>query len=272
MGKFGLTPAEALLARKVVIVEGPLDVTFIRILTELQTGRTPDRQDIVVVPAGGKHAAAELALFLSELGAAWTIAFDWDAVESTSMPLFVDGLTAVQRGALAGSVASIQGDLRSMPGRLSRAQKILQAMATELAVPPAPVASYVGSILEGFATKNNLFSAAEVAGITNCIQRRQHVKIRDLINPKGIWLWSGTIEEVILRNTAAELAAEAYLIAHGELAGPHGNSVARRAYLLSRIHNSAHEPEVLRGIVEHLWRNSLFKGSEVKAAIRYLLR
>ena len=38
MGKFGLRPAESLLSKRIVVVEGPTDVTLIRELVELHSG------------------------------------------------------------------------------------------------------------------------------------------------------------------------------------------------------------------------------------------
>jgi predicted ATP-dependent endonuclease of OLD family len=78
-GRFGLTPAEALLSKKVLVVEGPNDVTLFRTLVELQTGCSAERQDILIVNAGGKNPVTQLAELLNELGVTWLAAFDWDA-------------------------------------------------------------------------------------------------------------------------------------------------------------------------------------------------
>ena len=203
LGKYGLKPAEALLADRVVVVEGPNDVTLLRTLVELQTGITPDRQDILIVPAGGKGPVGDLAGFLRELGANWRAFFDWDAAESTSAPLFRDGLAAADIGPLQAAATTIHAQLRNLPTKASKATKIVDSMLTELASPPAPGAGFNGSILDTFIRKHTLLNPAEIAVLATTIRRHQPRKTRQVLSPKNIWLWSGPIEEVILRSPDA---------------------------------------------------------------------
>ena len=271
LGKYGLKPAEALLADKVVVVEGPNDVTLLRTLIELQTGITPDRQDILVVSAGGKGPVGDLAGFLRELGANWRAFFDWDATESTSAPLFRDGLVAANIASLQAAATTIRAELRNLPTKASKATKIVDSMLTELANPPAAGAGFTGSILDAFLRKQSLLNAIELASLATAIGRRQPRKIAQALSTKNIWLWSGSIEEVILRSPDAENDTEAVLRQRGALHQAFPGLPERRVAMTNLLHNSAHEPDLVRDVVETLWRAGRFDKSEVKSAIQLIL-
>ena len=271
LGKYGLKPAEALLANKVVVVEGPNDVTFLRTLIELQTGITADKQDILIVSAGGKGPVGDLAGFLRELGANWQAFFDWDATESTSAPLFRDGLATADIVALQAAAATIRAELRNQPTKASKATKIVDSMLTELANPPVAGAGFAGSILDAFVRKNTLLSAAEINVLAEAIRRRQPKNISKVLSPKNIWLWSGAIEQVILRSVDAENDTEAVLRGRGALLQTFPNPTERLVAITKIIHNSAHEPDLVRDVVETLWRAGRFDHSEVKTAIKFVV-
>lgn len=67
LSQFGLRPAETMTARRAVIVEGLTDVALVRALYRTVVGREIDRDDIVLVNAGGKEQAARLAALLHDL-------------------------------------------------------------------------------------------------------------------------------------------------------------------------------------------------------------
>mgnify|MGYP003394133637 CR=1 FL=1 len=45
----------------------------------------------------------------------------------------------------------------------------------------------------------------------------------------------------------------------------------RRVAMTNLLHNSAHEPELVRDVVETLWQAGRFDHSEVKSAIRFII-
>lgn len=268
LGKYGLKPAEALLASKVIVVEGLNDVTVLRTAFELETGLSPDRQDVLIIPAGGKQPVADLALFLQQLGATWHALLDWDATENTSTPIFQTGLSAADSALLRTATASIRAKLHLMPNRDTQAVKLMTAMDVELAAPVVPRASsYAGSILDNFVRKLAGLDATQLLALERATVRRQRMNVRQLLSPKGISVWSGTIEEVILRNPAAENDAETALRAAGEIRGVI-DPAHRRRRLLNALKQLAHSPEIMRGIVEQLWRNGRFTNSELKSTVR----
>lgn len=58
LARFGLKPVEALLARAVVLVEGPSDVSLVRAVTAAWHSGSPDQRDVLVVPCGGVSSPA----------------------------------------------------------------------------------------------------------------------------------------------------------------------------------------------------------------------
>ena len=104
------------------------------------------------------------------------------------------------------------------------------------------------------------------------IKRRQRRNISKILSPKHIWLWSGCIEEVILHSSEARNEAERVLRDLGaSLPEIFADGSARRKRLVSLLHGSAHEPNLIRGTVEGLWRAKQFERSEIKSAINFTL-
>lgn len=271
LGRYGLKPAEALLANKVVIVEGPNDVTFLRTLIELKTKLSPDRQDILIIPAGGKGPVVDLAGFLMELGVNWRAFFDWDATESTSAPLFRDNLIASDIQRLQIAANEIRAELRNLPTRQSKATKLVDAMLGELGN-AAPVGKgFMGSVLENFLSKHMLLNKSEGTALRAALKGRQPRKWSGVLSPKNIWLWSDAIEGVMLRSNAAEKAAESVLRNRKALQRKFSNTADCRNAMMNIIHSSAHEPELVRDVIEALWDAGHFDKSEVKSAIKFML-
>ena len=271
LGTHGLKVAEALLADRVVIVEGPNDVTIVRTLIELKTGVSPDRQDILIVPAGGKQPATDLAYLMHELGANWRICLDWDATESTSVPMFQPGLALNDVTRLVAATTAIKAKLRTLPTKVSKAGKLIDAMAKELTNPATPGAGFAGSVLETFLRKLSRLDAGERAKLETAISARQPVKARGILSANNVWLWSDSIEAVIVRNTDAENDVEKILRAKGRLPAVFATPIDRRRALLNCLHDSAHEPAFVREVVRTLWKRKRFDHSEVKTSLAFLL-
>ncbi len=270
-GRYGLKPAEALLAHRVVVVEGPNDVTILRTLVELETGVSPDRQDILIVPAGGKDGVSDLTAFLHDFGVDWRAFFDHDAASNTSSPLLKSGLSSAQKDEIAAAAKTIRAHLQPLLTKDGRAKKIMNAILSELGKTPPGGAQFAGSTIDAFIRKLGLLTQTEQNALAIAVRSQQPKKIRKLLSPKRTWLWTGCIEEVVLQVKGAAQDAEALLRTKGVLTKAFANDGERYQRLVSILHNSAHEPDLVRDVIEALWLAKRFDKSEVKAATRFLL-
>jgi predicted ATPase len=273
LGKYGLVPAEALLAKRVIVVEGSIDVVVLRKLVELRTGLSPDRQDILVVGAGGKGLVSDLTSFMYELGVQWRAYFDWDAVQNSDVSLFRPGLSANDKTALLNALSVVKPGLHSVGLKQTKVEKLVLAMEAELnSQVVAHTASFKGSIIDELVRELRLLNQAAIADLEQRVRNRQPRKARDILCPAGIWLWSGGVEEILVRSSAAELAVIAVLKARA-IAVPHfGTGVDQRRFVLNAMHGLAHEPDMLSEIIEKLWFGGHLDNSEAKTAVNFAVQ
>lgn len=251
-GRYGLRPPEALLAKRVVVVEGPSDATLLRELVELETGRSPDRQDLLVIPAGGKELVSDLCLLLDELGADWLGVMDWDATEDTRQPMLKKGLSTVTVTALDAALTTIRSQLRVQGTKKSKAQKFLDSLKVELAETATPFAmSFAESVLGRHLSKARVLTPAEHTKLTKDVKRKSMRPVREVLARAKLWLWSGIPEEVLVATAAAEATVEGRLTHHGILSGP-AQAANRKATLVKALHSLGHRPEVLQDIIRSL--------------------
>jgi len=270
LGKYGLVLPEALLANKIIVVEGANDVTIIRALINLKSGVSADRQDIMVVPAGGKGAVVDLSGLLQEMDVEWKAVFDWDATEATHQPMFKRGLTVAEISNLISAANSIKTKLQGLPTKDTKTQKSVDAILKELASYPIARPAFRDSTLDKFLRNHSFLNASQASILDAAIRRRQVTKANSILKQKNIWLWGGAIEEAIIRNSAAEAVVENLLITKGEISAAYPSS-NRRKPLLGKLHRLAHEPELVTEIVETLWHVGSFNHSSVKSALNFLL-
>lgn len=271
LGKFGLRPAESLLARRIIVVEGPNDVNTLRTLIELHTKALPEHQDVHVIPAGGKAQVAELCLLLDELGADWKAVFDWDATQSTHQAILRNNLTPAEIGTTRAAINTLQATVASHPIRQTKMQKQLASMLAELVAPPAPK-TFETSTLGDFVIRLGKLPAGPRATLRTSVNRGQAQNVNNVLSAVNTYLWKDTIETVVLPASAlAEADAEARLIASGILNAPLAPA-DRRNRLLQKIKDLAHEPEQLSGLIEHLWGKGHYAYHEAVRATRYLLQ
>lgn len=262
LGRYGLRPPEALLAKRVVVVEGPSDATLLRELVELQTGRSPDRQDLLVIPAGGKDVVSDLCLLLDELGADWLGVMDWDATEDTRQPMLKKGLPAAAVTSVDSALTTIQSQLRAQGLKKSKAQKFLDALRGELAQTATPfAASFAESVLGRHLSRARVLTQAEQTKLAAGLKRRSMRPVREVLARARLWLWSGIPEEILVSTAAAEAAVEARLIHHGVLAGP-AQAANRKATLVNALHGLGHSPEVLQDVIRSLHAAGELRGRE----------
>lgn len=261
-GRYGLRPPEALLAKRVVVVEGPSDVTLLRELVEIKTGRSPDRQDLLVIPAGGKDLVSDLCLLLEELGANWLGIMDWDATEDTRQPMLKKGLPAAAVAAVDAALTTIQSQLSVQGTKKPKAQKFLDGLRGELAQTATPfVASLAESVLGRHLSKARVLTPAEHTRLANAVKRKSMRPLREVLSRTKLWLWSGLPEEVLVATAAAEAIVEGRLIHHGVLAGP-VQAANRRGTLVKALHSLGHSPEVLQDVIRSLHVAGELRGRE----------
>lgn len=271
-GKYGLKPAEALLASKVLVVEGPIDVALVRKLIELDTGSSVDRKDLLIIPAGGKSSVADLCLLLQELGANWMGVFDWDATEDTRQPMFRAGLSAQQTASFQQALNAIRPSLRPLSAtRASKMQKAIDSMLGELAQPAAfPARNFDHSVLGTYLTEAKSLSVANYASLKAAVRRGAVTAARALLEPARIWLWSTTPEEVLIDSVQAENIVEALLVARQEIQQPY-QAATRASALQNFIHARGHDPALLEDIVSALWLPKLKRRREIRGALKAML-
>ncbi len=271
LGKYGLRPAESLLSKKVVVVEGPIDVTLIRELVELHTQRSPDHHDLLVVPAGGKESVSELCLLLEEMGANWIGVLDWDATEDTRQPLLQKGLTAAQAASITNALTAISAHVQVRTQKQTKAQKLIAGLQTEVAQTAVPfVATFNESILGKHLARANMLSAAEMTTLRGAVARGVVRPARPILARAKLWLWSGAPEDILVSTPEAQSIVEQRLIHHGEFTSP-PQQANRRAALVNALHGLAHAPHVLKDVIQTLHAENKLRSGGWRSLVKMLI-
>lgn len=268
LGRFGFKPAEALLAKKVLVVEGPNDLTLVRTLIDLYTAQTPDRQDILVIDAGGKSPVCDLTLLLEQLGANWLAIYDWDAVKDTRLPLFNGNINAATIDSIKSALSFVASHLNTNGSKKTKPHKTLDALSKELAGPKAKMKEdFAYSCLGIHLSKLEKLTQAEQTKLKTNIKRKQIKSIRDALRKTNIWLWSDTPEEILLSAPGAEALVETILQSQNIIRSI--NKVgSRRLELINILHDLGNQPKVLELLIRELWVQDLLKKKEINAAIK----
>ncbi|NUS37568.1 MAG: AAA family ATPase [Lysobacter sp.] len=249
LSQFGMRPAEALTARLVVVVEGPTDVTLVRSLYRHFHGRDPERDDVLIIAAGGKDSAVRLCKMLNDLGVAWRCVLDYDAALNESRPYFIDGLNAADKVSLATSINAVKMKIFSPGLKQPRAKKIMDAMSAELSG-SRPDASFSGSLIAKLVDHMKLLSAVDRAVLAKSAVEGKHRKWRDHLWKCGIWLWSADPEDLLVQKDAVLTAVEAFLRSKGSLTASFTDTEKLRAAVANKLHSLASEPDLLQGALE----------------------
>ena len=260
---FGLRITEPLLCRRVIVVEGPTDKIALSTLFERRTGTTTDQSDLLVIAAGSKDRAVILSHLLGCLGVDWRCVLDRDAAYSSEVPYSKVGLAGPDINNGIAAIDTLNGLLDTSKKRGSNAANSLAAIRHELAT-----ARPVPQLLEGSPLKTLIIQGAAL----NLAEQNQ-LKIAMATNRKReswallakarVFVWSSTLEGVLLHNAAAENRVEAELVAVGELAAPLAGSPTRGAALNNKLHGTGYKPEVLARVVSALEDDGHFKRTEM---------
>lgn len=269
VSRSGLTIAEALLSRKVLLVEGPGDITLFRTLIELQTGSTAEAQDIHIVASSGKGGITPLAAVLQDLGANYAVAFDWDAGLDTSFPMF-RSLNAPDRAKLIEQLTAVASQMRPVSAsRKTKAQKTVASLLDELQNPPAYTADFKRSELGAFLREVHGLTPVLIDAVGASLRKGIRTYRPELAKHK-VWLWSASPEEVLIPDHAAEVVAANEMLVMGVLQTLPTPALFRET-VLKQAHELAHQPERQIRLVEALWNAGVVRKSEIKSAVEFCL-
>lgn len=269
MSKFGLKPAEALLSRKVLILEGQNDFHALREFIDLHTKVTPECQDILIVPAGGKAMVAELADLLDEIGANWKAILDRDALEDANQPMLIRGLSTHDKNQISTSIQTIKSSLFNSPTKRSKLHKQLEAMERELKNPVNSKPNFSNSMIAQYLTKKSKLSVANMTKLKSAVTASQTKNINNILAEMRLFVWKGEIEDVVVP-VNAETLAETFLLSQSILTSA-GSTSDRRNRILSAVKGFAHEPHKMQALIHHLWGHGVYKKQEVIRALQFVL-
>lgn len=267
---YGLRLTEPLLSSRVIVVEGVTDKVVLSTLFEKRTGGTIDQAGFLLIAAGGKDKAVTLVHILSCLGVDWRCVMDRDAAFSSEVPYTKAGITALEVSASITAIDTIAGILDVSKKRGKNALNSISAIRQELATHRPLPRQYEGSPLKSLLENTKLLTIAERITLKNALAGGGKREALRLLGKTNTFIWSGTLEEVILRNTAATNCVEASLIASGEIASPLPANGTRTAALINKLHEAGNTPHILSQIVVDLENAGHFNRSEVNECFKML--
>ena len=269
VSRSGLTIAEAMLSNKVLLVEGPGDITLFRTLIELQTGKTAEQQDIHIVSGSGKGGITPLATILQELGANYVAIFDWDACIDTSFPMFKT-LTPSIRTALIAQLTTVAAEMRPLSSKKkTKPQKLVASMMEELRNPPAFIPDFKRSELGEFLSAVHQMNPGPV-DVVGALCNKGMRKYQPELAKHRAWLWSASPEEILIPDHSAEVIAANELVNMGALAALPSLQNYRDT-VINKAHDLAHEPERQIRLIRKLWDEGAVRKNEIKKAVQFCL-
>ncbi len=266
--QFGIRASEPLLSRRVIVVEGPADATILGELCELHTGRTADQLDLLILPANGKPGVVKLCALFKQLDCDWRAVLDYDAAFRADARLMIEGLS---QGTAVAAISAVQPMIDNTNRRGRGAIKLLSQMEAEVKngykEPPPLDASPLADLI----AKVGPLSSVDRSALADSIRKRRDLKTRTILGPRGIVLWSGSIEDALLRRPGSIDAVESSLVRQGRISGPIGGSQQQREEEVRGIlHGFGEDPAALRIVVRDLHAAGMFKRSEIAAACTML--
>ncbi len=157
-----------------------------------------------------------------------------------------------------------------MAPKTTKSQKLIAAMKNEIANPVLRSLVFDGSVLDRFLRKNSLIGVTAIANLKKATKKAQTNVCRQILEPARTWLWSKSIEGVILNKPATEQHMVSLLCTKGRTLAGAANQSQRRNALLNLLHDCAHEPELLEEIIRTSWSEGLYNNAEIKAAAKFI--
>lgn len=269
INQHGVRAIEPILARRVILVEGPSDVTILRSLAESRSGSQIENCEILIIPALGKHGVAKMAGLLSELDCDWYAVLDWDAAFGGQPPMADHSLTADFDDAVNAIDNLIDFlDVNGARGRGLR--KSFAALREEFTEGPPSVTVLDDSSLLQLLHNTGVFTAALERDLKRNLRNRKLRATWDLLEPRRIILWSGRVEDVLLTRESAVYAAEQALTERGINVRNTGAIGDRRDRVANQLHNLTTRPEILVHAVKTLESGGHLSRTQMNRAFRLL--
>ncbi len=267
---YGLRLTEPLLSSRVIVVEGVTDKIVLSTLFEKRTGGTIDQADSLLIAAGGKDRAVTLCHLLSCLDVEWRCVMDRDAAFSSEVPYAKPALPSTDLTAGIAAINTITALLDTSAKRGRNAVLSLNAMLNELSFGRPTPMHFEGSPLKTLLDKTRLLNTTEQTQLKAALAAGKKRESWQLLGKTKTFIWSTTLEEILLRNPQAEDRVEATLVAAGELATPLAKDTKRRVALINKLHAAGHKPQILSQVVLDLEENSHFNRSDVNECYKLL--
>ena len=260
---FGLKVTEPLLSRRVIVVEGPTDRIALSTLFGKRTGRTIDQNDILIIAAGNKDRVVLLSHLLDCLSVDRRSVLDRDAAFSSEVPYSKLGLSTADLNSGIAAIDTLNRLLDTTKKRGSNAANSLAAIRNELATSRPTPQLFENSPLKLLITQSGALNVAEQTQLKNALAANRKRESWALLQKAKVFVWSTTLEGVLLHSSAAENCVEAELVAAGELGAPLTGSPTRNAALNNKLHSAGNKPEVLARVVSALEAAGHFKRTEM---------
>lgn len=253
LARYGLKPIEALLARAVLLVEGPSDVSLIRGVCSAWHSGSPDQRDVLVVPCGGKTQIVEIYSELLKLGVVPFVVFDGDASLGGSPA----NLRSTADAAILGP--ALDALLLAMNPASKKVVKSLNSIKGELANGPPVPQAFAGSPVEAVVKASGKVNAVDQSKISSALAAGKRTVWQPLLGNANIWVWKLDPESVLaafpgciatINNALVTLQSGAQAIA------PASTTDVVKGWL----HNNASEPEVHETVVCALLKPSQKRG------------
>ena len=269
---YGIRITEPLLCRRVIVVEGPTDKEVLSALLENRRKLSPDQADILIVSAGGKGQAPRLCHLLECLGVDWWCILDGDAAICDEVPHTKPSLLPTDMTAGDTAIDTLKRLADTSTRRGKNFIKTLDAVKAEfLGSRPLPTL-LDGSRLKSLLDKIGNLTLAELGQLKVSLQARQKKASRKLLAKAKVFLWSGTLEDVLLHNAECFDTLEAALVKLGELTAPLTADPNREAALRNSIHDAGNRPELLFDLVVALDNAGCLSKTEVNACFELVFK
>ena len=265
---YGVRLTEPLLTRWVVVFEGVTDKAIFASLFEKRQGLSADQADVLLVAAGGKDKVVSLCHLLECLGVEWCCVMDADAAMSSEVPYLVSGATATDKANGIAAVDTLKALLDTSKKRGKNAVNSLNAITHELATASPPVQPFDGSPLKLLVDKTKTLNLTEQAQLKAALIAGRKREAWGLLEKSNAFIWSSTVEEVLLHDAASEACVENTLIAADLLAAPLTTDPHRRVALINKLHEAGHTPTVLAQVVTALEDGGHFNRGELNHCYR----
>lgn len=266
----GLRLTEPLVCGRVIVVEGITDKVVLSSLLEKRRGVTADQADVLLISAGGKDKAVTLAHLLHCLGVEWRCVLDHDSAFSSEVPFSKAGLSPTELGEGIDAINKLKALTETGNRRGNGFIKTMNAVLNELTTARPTPTPITGSPLKTLIDKLGTMTAGELAQLRAALKKGHQKEARKLLVKANTFIWSGTMEEVMLRNATCEDIVEATLVATGELNTVLTGNPNRRQTLINKLHEAGNKPDVLAQVVSALEDSGCFNRTEVNVCFEYV--